>query len=112
MQRLRKLALNVNRINAVAQTKQGFIPDLNSLLRGRPAKSDILPAESTTRMAFTFLESLSAMNKSPVGLKASARTEPRTVFVAFKPSSPSPSDCNIRITMCVVKEYVKTQAYI
>jgi len=101
-----KLALNVNRINTIAQPKQGFVPDLYSLLRGRPAKSDILPAESTTRMAFTFLESLSAMNKSPVGLKASARTEPRTVFVAFRPSSPSPSDCNIRIPMCIVKQHV------
>ena len=98
----------MNRINTVAQPKQGFVPDLYILLRGRPAKSDILPAESTTRMAFTFLESLSAMNKSPVGLNASARTEPRTVFVAFKPSSPSPSVCN-KIPMCIRNEYVKRE---
>jgi hypothetical protein len=34
------------------------------------------------------------MNKSPVGLNARARTDPRTVPAAFRPSSPSPSDCN------------------
>jgi hypothetical protein len=70
-------------------------------------KSDILPAESTTRIAFTFLESLSAMNKSPVGLNASARTDPRTVPVAFKPSSPSPSDCNKRkVIVCGEKKNI------
>jgi hypothetical protein len=61
LQQLIKLVLNVNGINTVAQAKNGFVPDLYGLLRDRPAKSDILPAESTTRIAFTFLESLSAM---------------------------------------------------
>jgi hypothetical protein len=51
------------------------------------------------------------MNKSPVGLNARARTDPRTVPVAFRPSSPSPSDCNKIKSVILVRRTLHRTIY-